>query len=146
MNILITAAATVQAYQLQRSLNINSNDSVFLADSEDLPQILLKDKSFVKIPSGDSASFAHLLLTICLDNTIETVYPLRRAEVLALAEARQLFDEYGIKVMVPGKNEIVFFLHKGIKGEIIIKDDAEHDRGVFLKDESTSELQLFTVD
>ena len=148
MNILITGAATAQAYKLQRSLN--SVDTVFLADSEDLPQVMLKDKKFIKIPLGDSPSFAHLLLTICLDNSIEKVFPLRTAEVLALADSRQLFDEYGIRVMVPVRTQIASLLHRGIKGEILINDDAEKDdlpdRGIFLKDGSSSEVQLFTVD
>ena len=62
------------------------------------------DKKFIKIPAGDSSSsFAHLLLTICLDQQIEKVFPLRKVEILALSEARQLFDEYGIKIMVPDK-------------------------------------------
>jgi hypothetical protein len=147
LNILITAAATAQAYQLQRLLN--THDSIFLADCEELPQVALRGKKFIKIPSGNSPSFAHLLLTVCLDNCIEKVYPLRSAEVLALAEARQLFDEYGIKLMVPDKSEISPLLDKGLKGKIIIKDDAGQDefpdRGVFLKDDLSSEFQLFTV-
>lgn len=148
MNILITAASFAQAYQLQRSLN--TNDVVFFADSVDLPQVMLKDKKFVKIPSGESSSFSHLLLTICLDLQIEKVYPLRKTEILALAEARQLFDEYGIKLMVPDKSLIMGLLNKGVKGEIIVKDDSDTadlpDRGIFFKDELSSEFQLFTVD
>ncbi|MEJ6980378.1 hypothetical protein WG906_07945 [Pedobacter sp. P351] len=148
MNILITAAATAHSYKLQRSLN--NVDTVFLADSEDLPQVMLKDKKFVKIPLGDSPSFAHLLLTICLDNSIEKVFPLRTAEVFALADSRQLFDEYGIRVIVPVRARIASLLNKGIKGEIVINEDAEKvefpDRGIFLKDGSSSEVQLFTVD
>lgn len=147
MNILITAAAAAQAYQLQRLLN--TDDSIYLADYEELPQVTLKDKKFLKIPSGNSPSFAHLLLTICLDNNIEKVYPLRTSEVIALAEARQLFDEYGIKLMVPDKSEILPLLNKGLKGKLIIKDNTDQDglpdRGIFLKDDLSSDFQLFTV-
>lgn len=147
MNILITAAATAQAYHLQRLLN--TDDSIYLADYEELPQVVLKGTKFLKIPSGNSPSFAHLLLTVCLDNDIEKVFPLRSEEVIALAEARQLFDEYGIKLMVPDKSEISSLLNKGLKGKIIIKDDKDQDdlpdRGVFLKDDLSSEFQLFTV-
>lgn len=148
MNILITAASAAQAYQLQRLLG--STDIFFLADFVELPQVMLKDKKFIKIPAGDSSSFAHLLLTICLDQQIAKVYPLRKAEIVALSEARQLFDEYGIKIMVPDKTHLQGLFNKGIKGKIIVKDEPElenfPDRGVFIQDESSLELQLFTVD
>ncbi|MGV3510243.1 MAG: hypothetical protein ACO1N7_13200 [Sphingobacteriaceae bacterium] len=148
MNILITAAATAQAYQLQRLLG--NTDIVFLGDFVELPQVMLKDKKLIKIPAGDSSSFAHLLLTICLDQQIEKVYPLRKAEILALSEARQLFDEYGIKIMVPDKTQLQGLFNTGIKGKIIVKDDPAlenlPDRGVFVQDESSLDFQLFTVD
>ena len=147
MNILITAAVTAQAYQLKRILEYS--DTVFLGDSVDLPN-LGGDTRFVKIPVSDSSSFAHLLLTLCLDLQIEKVYPLRKNELIALAEARQLFDEYGIIVMVPDKNFLNPLLHKGIKGTILIQEgiatNGMPDRGVLLVDEETKQFQLFTAD
>ena len=86
MNILITAAATAQAYHLQRLLN--TDDSIYLADYEELPQVVLKGTKFLKIPSGNSPSFAHLLLTVCLDNDIEKVCPLRSEEVIAHLQSK----------------------------------------------------------
>lgn len=147
MNILITAAATAQAHQLLRTLNTTEN--VFFADSVELPQIMLKDKKFLKTSPGDSPSYAHLLLTSCMDLQIAKVYPLRKAEIIALSEARQLFDEYGIEVMVPEKSIVPALLDKGIKGKILIKENSEDglpDRGIFIRDEATLEYQLFTAD
>lgn len=148
MNILITAAATSQAHQLLRSLN--TSDTVFFADSVDLPQIMLKDKKFLKTATGDSISYAHLLLTSCLDLQISKIYPLRKAEVIALAEARQLFDEYGIAVIVPEKSIAASLLDKGIRGKILIREHLESDglpdRGVFLRDEVSLDYQIFTAD
>lgn len=147
MNILITAAATAQAHQLLRILN--TTDNVFFADSVDLPQIMLKDKKFLKTSPGDSASYAHLLLTSCMDLHIEKVYPLRKAEIIALSEARQLFDEYGIVVIVPEKSIVHALMDKGIKGEIMVKENSEPgefpDRGIFIRDETTLDYQLFTA-
>jgi hypothetical protein len=147
LNILITAASTAQAYQLSRFLN--TDEIIFLGDSADLPQIGFEGKSFIKIPAANSASFSHLLLAHCLDVNIEVVYPLKRAEILALAEARLLFDEYGIKVMVPDKLVAEHFLSTTVqKGELIIKDAVGEipDRGVFVKDAETGILKLFTAD
>jgi hypothetical protein len=90
-----------------------------------------------------------LLLAICLDLDINQVYPLKKAEVLALAEARQLFDEYGIRVMVPELGIAKdLFSESNNKGEIMIKDAAGEvpDRGVFVIDAETNNLKLFTAD
>lgn len=147
MNILITAASTAQAHKLSRFLNTEKN--IFLGDSVDLPVIGFEGITFVKIPPATSASFSHLLLAKCLDLKIEAIYPLKKAEVLALAEARLLFDEYGIKVMVPDRRTVEnYFSIKIIKGEIIKKDveGADPDRGVFVIDPETNTLKLFTAD
>ena len=107
MKILITAAVTAQAYKL-RSL-LSSETTLIFADQGDVPVLPGREHLFLTIPSADSTSFAHEMLTLCLDHQIDYVYPLRRAEVIALAEAKQLFEEYGIKVVVPGKSENVSF-------------------------------------
>ncbi|MBC7914979.1 MAG: hypothetical protein H7Y07_12750 [Pyrinomonadaceae bacterium] len=146
MFTLITAATTAQAYQLEKL--IPNKEQIIFADSFDLPQVMLKAKRFIKIPQGDSFSFAHLLLSTCLDHQITTVYPLRRTEILALAQARLLFDEYGISIITPAPEEIPLLLDKGIKGEIIIHNSSSADlpgRGVFLKS-TNLEYQLFTAD
>lgn len=148
MNILITAAASAQAYQLERFLGKSEN--VIFADSAELPEFMLKGKKFIKIPPGDSFSFAHELLTACLDMQVSKVFPLRKTEIIALAEARQLFEEYNIAVIVPETGEIDGLLNKGIKGEIVIRETVADDsqinyRGVFLVN-TISEFQLFTAD
>ncbi|HEX8378387.1 MAG TPA: hypothetical protein VF602_11275 [Pedobacter sp.] len=147
MNILITAASTAQAYQLSRFLNTGKN--IFFGDSADLPKIDVEGKSFIKIPASNSASFSHLLLAQCLDLNIKVVYPLKRFEILALAEARLLFDEYGVKVMVPDKLVAENLLLPNVeKGELVIKDLVGEipDRGVFVINAETNMLKLFTAD
>ncbi|MBC8051838.1 MAG: hypothetical protein H7Y13_02115 [Sphingobacteriaceae bacterium] len=147
MNILITGAVTVQAHQLQRYLNHTGN--ITFADSVEMP-FMLKNVRFVQIPQGHSQAFAHSLLTVCLDLKIERVYPLRKNELCALSEARQLFDEYGITILVPEMPFIDSLLNKTLKGEIVIKDgtvtDFMPDRGIFMVDPSTNEYRLFTAD
>lgn len=147
MNILISAASTSQAHQLLRFLN--TTDKVFLADYVDLPHFNTPDKSFIRIPSTNSSSFSHLLLTTCLDLGIDVVYPLRTAEVLALSESRQLFEEYDIKVIVPQTTEIDQFLSDKVqKGQLVVLDAPGEtpDRGIFIKESTESNLQLFTAD
>lgn len=100
MNILITGATTARAFQLERQLN--RPDEIILADSAELPAFLLKSKRFLKIPGENSPSFVHELLALCLDEHIDEVYPLKEHEVEALNNARQLFEEYGIRIKFAG--------------------------------------------
>ncbi len=152
MNILISAAATPQAYQLDRIIN-GAPGTVFLADSVDLPPFPIRGRKFIKIPEGGSPSFAHELLTICLDNAIEKVFVLRKAEIWALAEARVLFDEFGIQVIVPSVSVLKQFGMKKRSGTILLKEDQDKnsdlpDRGVFLVNMETPEpeISILTAD
>ena len=147
LNSLITAASAATAYKLEKELA--GSHSVILADSVELPSVLLKDKKFIKIPEASSFSFSHQLLGICLDLGVDRVFPLRKAEITALAESRQLFDEYGIKVMVPLPHQVASFFGSSKTGEVLIKeeDDDFAGRGVYLINEgSLDDLQLLTAD
>ena len=96
MYTLITAATSAQAYKLKNSLN---STEIILGDYMELPAIMLKNANMIKLPNPASASYAHEMLTLCLDKNIETVYPMRDSEMALLAEAGQLFSEYGIKIV-----------------------------------------------
>lgn len=98
MAVLITGAASAAAFRIRRMLEF---DEVIFADHLDLPQAIFKETRFINIPGGNSASYAHQLLKICLDNQIEFILPLRLVELRPLSEAKILFEEYGIKVVVP---------------------------------------------
>ncbi|MBC7744048.1 MAG: hypothetical protein H7096_03015 [Flavobacterium sp.] len=101
MSVLITAASHSAAYKLEKLLN---QVDVFFADFMDLPK--LSGKKYFKIPKGNSASFAHEMLNLALNEGIEKIFPLYPEEITALAEARQLFLEYGISVIVPDVNRL----------------------------------------
>ena len=96
MYTLITAATSAQAYKLKNSLN---SENVILGDYMELPALMLKNSNMIKLPNPASASYAHEMLTLCLDKQINTVYPLNDSEIILLIEAGQLFSEYGIKII-----------------------------------------------
>jgi hypothetical protein len=96
MYTLITAATSAQAYKLKNSLD---PEHVILGDYLELPAIMLKNSNMIKLPNPASASYAHEMLTLCLDKQIETIYPLHDNELNLLNEAQQLFREYGIKIV-----------------------------------------------
>ena len=125
MKILITGATSALAHKLKR---LSDRGETFIyADQIDLPEFMKKENQFVRIAAGDSPAFAHELLRLSLDLQIDYIYPLRRSEVAALAESRQLFEEYSIKVVVPGKKDIPGFLAPPRPNEkLFIKYDGEY--------------------
>ncbi|WP_256009472.1 hypothetical protein [Desertivirga xinjiangensis] len=154
MNVLITGASGAQAYKLEKEISETHN--IIFADSVDLPAVMLKSRKFIKIPEVSSASFSHQLLTTCLDLDIRRVFPLRKLEIRALAEARQLFDEYGIRVMVPAQEDLDQYFGTYKTGTVVIKDTEQRgaqdqtsptDRGAFLFNTGAEpEFQILTVD
>jgi len=146
LNILITAASTATAYKLEKELSYA--DKVVLADEVDLPQVLLKDKNFIKIPRGDSSAFSHQLLSICLDLEIDKVFPLRKSEIRALAGVRQLFEEYGIILMLPAQTDPDELFGSSRQGKIVVNENDEDykGRGVYLVNDADTGYQLLTAD
>jgi len=94
MNTLITAANSAKAQQLKIKLNTTN---VILGDCEDLPSFMLSS-NLIKLPNPSSTSYAHEVLTLCLDRDITVLYPLRDEELTLLNQSRQLFTEYGITI------------------------------------------------
>jgi hypothetical protein len=98
MGILITAATSAESYRHKNKLG---TEDVILGDYLELPELMLKTGKMIQLPNPASGSYSHQMLTLCLDRNIDTVYPLRKEEQGLLAEARQLFEEYGIDMILP---------------------------------------------
>ncbi len=101
MTVLITAASHAEAYRLERLLQ---STHVVFADYHHLPNFSFSSRQFINIPKGDSNTYAHEVLKVCLDLEIDKIYPLYSDEILALAGSQQLFNEYGIEVIIPSLN------------------------------------------
>lgn len=95
MKILITSANSAAAHQLKNKLN---EDTVILGDYLDLPDFMVKARNMIRLPDPKSGSYSHQMLTLCLDNDINAIYPLREEEAVLLKEAEQLFKEYNISI------------------------------------------------
>jgi hypothetical protein len=93
MYILITAASSSSAHKLKSQLNA---ENIILGDYRDLPTIMLANLAMIKLPNPSSLSYAHEMLTLCLDKQIDAIYPLEENEQLCLQQAAQLFIEFGI--------------------------------------------------
>ena len=96
MKILITCAASTKAHQLKNKLG---QPDIILGDHSELPVLMIKSGRMITLPNPTDASYAHKMLTLCLDLNIETVYALQTAEFGLLSEAALLFNEYGITIL-----------------------------------------------
>ncbi|MBW4891310.1 hypothetical protein KXQ82_16400 [Mucilaginibacter sp. HMF5004] len=122
MSVLITAANSAQAYKLKSLLSKIEN--VLLGDYLDIPELMVKSGAMIKTPNPESPSFAHEMLTLCLDNGISMLLPLRKSELLPLAQSRQLFLEFDIQLIIP-KTELIN-RHPNISdGSIVVMNRSE---------------------
>lgn len=96
MSILITSANSAGAHQLKSSLGTGD---IILGDYQELPEFMLKSGKMIKLPNPSSVSYNHEMLTLCLDCSIDRIYPLREEEAKALMESELLFKEYHIEII-----------------------------------------------
>ena len=96
MKTLITAGTTAASYQLK---SVSTDSHVTTGDYLDIPEVLVKNGNMLLLPSPSESSYPHLMLTLCLDNQIDTLYVLREEEQRSLADSLQLFNEYNINVI-----------------------------------------------
>lgn len=92
MKVLITSATSAQAHKLRNAL---INDEVILGDFNDFPSFM----GIIKLPNPATYTYAHEMLTLCLDNNIDTAYLLNKQEAEVLILSEQLFKEYNINII-----------------------------------------------
>jgi len=96
VGVLITSANSAAAHQLKNKLGAAN---IILGDYLELPEIMLRSGKMIRLPNPASVSYNHEMLTLCLDRNIETIYPLRDEEAVALKESELLFREYNIEIL-----------------------------------------------
>lgn len=94
-NILITAANHPLSGLV--SLLLQTEENIIIVDS---------DIDTFKLPQENSSSYAHEMLSIALSHNITHIIPLKEKEVFALAEAKVLYEEYEIQVLIPDLNQL----------------------------------------
>lgn len=100
--ILITFGTRPLAMRIAKKLG--ADFEILYASSEEIPELLLKSGNYAPIPKGLLPTFAHEVLKLSLDQQIDYVLPLGGLELEALSEAKVLFEEYQISVLVPDKD------------------------------------------
>src|ERR1700748_2079098 len=95
MYTLITGATTAMAYKLKNSLH---GAQIIMGDYAELPLTMLS-KTMIQLPNPNSSSYAHEMLTLCLDREIDHIYALKAQEKEQLNTAKELLAEYGINLV-----------------------------------------------
>lgn len=101
MKILITGGKSAQALKLIKAF---TNDEVWLADYGEMPRFASIAYQMCSLGDRNDDTTAHNLLNHCLDEGIELVLPLHAFEIEAVAKSVVLFEEFGIKVLLPEMN------------------------------------------
>jgi|SRR5581483_3473208 len=97
MFTLVTAANEAEAHALKKLLG---SEYILLGDYLEVPDVLVKTGKIVLLPDPGDNSYAHQMLTLCLDRNIDKIYPLRQREKEVLLKSKQLFSEYGINILI----------------------------------------------
>ncbi|QQT24232.1 hypothetical protein [Sphingobacterium spiritivorum] len=117
--LLITYGTRGLAQRIARL--IESKISVQLASSEEVPGILVSSGKVLQIPAGGQSTYAHEVLKVSLDQDISYILPLGKEEINVLAEAQILFEEYGIRLLLPAKE---------LLSDIFVLEDPDKDMAI----------------
>lgn len=98
MKILITGGKTATSLKLTRAFD---QAAIILGDYGDAPSIKVSAYEFASLGPWNAEVLAHNLLTKCLDYGVDVLLPLYEAEILAVSKALLLFEEFGLKVLLP---------------------------------------------
>lgn len=142
--ILITFGSTPLALRLKSLLS--DTHECFFCSSEEIPSVL--QKSISSIPSTKSNTFAHELLTKCLDLSIDFLIPIEYEEAKIINASKTLFNEYGIEVLIPAELHAIQKLEaldKSMQLDILVngisllgnQHTVSTQSGIFYKDADT---------
>jgi len=113
LNVLITGAGGPAAICAYKSLR-KGNYKIHMADMDPLSAglyLVKKKKRHIILPAKNK-SFVDHLVQICASNKINILIPTVDMELIQLAEARQLFEAVGTKVLVADKDVLTTIMNK----------------------------------
>jgi len=103
MKLLITQGTTPFAQRIAKRFGDERRIRYYFVSSDPIPDVLIRSGSYKEIPAANEATFVHELLKLALDRQVTHLLPLGMDEVLLLTDAKQLFIEYDIQILVPDR-------------------------------------------
>src|SRR5690349_3776585 len=103
ISVLVTGAGRPAAIAVLKSLRADPAIELLAADSDPWAAglYLVPPASRSVIPAGLAPEFAELLLARCLELGADVVIPTVDVELRPLAAARRMFEQAGIRLMLP---------------------------------------------
>lgn len=139
MKILITGGKSAAALKLLKAF---ANDHILLADYGDMPSFSSDAYQMHSLGERNDDTIAHNLLNNCLDEGVEMILPLHTFEIEALSKSIVLFEEFGIRVLLPEISSLDGYLStEKQSGDWIIYQDGAV---LFPSDPSDAQLALGT--
>ncbi len=109
MKVLITGGNSPSSYKILKAF---SGYQILLADYGEIPAFAATNYQFISLGDKNEDTIAHHLLNVCLDHQVELVLPLHAFEVVAVAKAMVLFEEFNIQVLLPSQIELPVYFHQ----------------------------------
>ncbi|EDM36146.1 hypothetical protein PBAL39_19724 [Pedobacter sp. BAL39] len=110
MKILITGGKSAAAFKLIKAF---SQDQVILGDYGDVPSFASAAYTMISFGERNDDITAHQLLNVCLDRQVELLIPIHYFEVAAVSRSMVLFEEFGIRVLLPEMSVLPELLQEG---------------------------------
>lgn len=101
-SILITQGTRPFAQRVARQLP--AGQRIVFGAADEMPEVLLQSGNYIRLPNARSSAFAHEMLKICLDRQLTKLIPLGKQELGRLMEAKVLFEEYGMQLLLPERH------------------------------------------
>jgi len=79
---------------------------VILADYGEMPAFSTNAYRFKSLGSQQDGAYAHRLLQACLDEEADLLIPLHAFEIRPLAASALLFNEYAVRLALPGADNL----------------------------------------
>lgn len=135
MKILITGGKTATSLKLTKAFD---QAVIILGDYGDAPSIKVNAYEFVSLGPWNGEVLAHNLLTKCLDYSIDVLLPLYTAEIKAVSKSLLLFEEFGLKVLLPAPDQLDEFLDGKLTKQWGVFDNGMTINASLLDDEALS--------
>lgn len=98
MKILITGGKSALTL---KALSVFATHEILLADYGEVPAFSSSNYRFVSLGELNEDTIAHKILNVCLDEQVDLVIPFQAFEVVPIAKAKLLFEEFNVKVLLP---------------------------------------------
>ncbi|WP_316749906.1 hypothetical protein [Pedobacter gandavensis] len=134
MRILITGGKSASALKLLKAF---ASHHILLADYGDMPAFSSPAYQMHSLGIRNDDTTAHALLNNCLDEEIEVLLPIHDFEIEAVAKSMVLFEEFGIRVLLPEPADLPKYLSTAKQSG----DWALYQEGILQFPENASEAQ-----